>query len=105
MPGHNKQHGLGDVANHSSCTVAEFNALLSDGPIGGGGGLTWSKITGNTNAVKDNGYAIVASGNVTVTLPATPTEGAGGRRRALHVRSSFNTAELGFSGGFARWRG
>jgi hypothetical protein len=42
----------------------------------GSGGLSWSKISSNTNAVKDNGYLIDASGgNVTLTLPATPSEG------------------------------
>ena len=43
---------------------------------GGGGGLTWSVITANTNAVVLHGYLINASGgNVTLTLPAAPTEG------------------------------
>ena len=42
----------------------------------GGGGLTWSLISSNTNAAVDNGYLIDASsGNVTLTLPATPTAG------------------------------
>jgi len=40
-----------------------------------GGGLSWSKITANTNAEKDKGYAIVASGDLTLTLPASPSEG------------------------------
>ena len=42
----------------------------------GGGGLTWSLISSNTNAAVDNGYLIDASsGNVTLTLPASPAEG------------------------------
>jgi len=44
-------------------------------PSGSGGGLTWSKITANTTATKDNGYLISASGNLTLTLPASPSEG------------------------------
>jgi hypothetical protein len=41
-----------------------------------GGGITWSIITGNTDAVTGNGYLINASaGNVTLTLPATPSAG------------------------------
>ena len=40
-----------------------------------GGGLTWSKITGNTTAVAGNGYAAIAVANLTLTLPATPSAG------------------------------
>ena len=36
MAGHIKLHGLGDSDNHSSCTVAELNDLISDGTFGGG---------------------------------------------------------------------
>ena len=47
-----------------------------DDTAGGGGGLTWSLISSNTNAAVDSGYLIDASsGNVTLTLPATPTAG------------------------------
>jgi len=56
------------------------NLYIDDGSSwqtigGGGGGLTWSKITGNTTAADGNGYLIVASGDVDLTLPATPSEG------------------------------
>lgn len=40
-----------------------------------GGGMTWSIIAANTQAVKNNGYALNASGNLDLTLPATPTAG------------------------------
>ena len=43
---------------------------------GGGGGLTWELISTNTSAVNAHGYLINASGgNVTLTLPLTPSEG------------------------------
>ena len=38
-------------------------------------GLRWSKVTTNTNAVKDHGYALSASAALTLTLPASPSEG------------------------------
>ena len=42
----------------------------------GGSGVTWSLVATNTNASSDNGYMINASGgNITLTLPATPSEG------------------------------
>jgi len=45
---------------------------------GGGGGVTWTPTVQNTSfiAVKNNGYLVnTATGNVTVTLPASPTVG------------------------------
>jgi len=41
----------------------------------GGRGLYWTKITANTNAKEGNGYLFSASGNLTLTLPGSPTEG------------------------------
>ena len=41
-----------------------------------GGGLSWSVISVNTNAANGNGYLIDASGgNITLTLPASPSAG------------------------------
>jgi hypothetical protein len=49
---------------------------LSDLFPGISGGLPWSVISGNTNAAAMNGYLIDASGgNVTLTLPASPSTG------------------------------
>jgi len=43
---------------------------------GGGGGLSWGIISTNTTAESGNGYLINAtSGVVTLTLPASPSEG------------------------------
>lgn len=43
---------------------------------GSGGGISWQKIDTDTAGVKDNGYMIKSSGTpVTLTLPATPSEG------------------------------
>lgn len=43
---------------------------------GSGGGLSWSIISTNTTGSDGNGYLINASsGNITLTLPATPSEG------------------------------
>ena len=41
----------------------------------GGRGLSWSKVTANTTAKNGNGYLIYASAALTVTLPASPSEG------------------------------
>jgi len=60
-----------------SVTDTDVQTALAtlDAMVAGGGGLTWAKITGNTNATDGNGYAMVAAAALTVTLPATPTEG------------------------------
>ncbi|MDX1532661.1 MAG: pyocin knob domain-containing protein [Nitrosopumilaceae archaeon] len=43
---------------------------------GGGGGITWSIVSVNTNAAPDNGYLVDCSGGpITITLPASPSEG------------------------------
>ncbi len=43
---------------------------------GGGGGMSWSRITSNTTATSGNGYLIDAASNtVTLSLPASPSEG------------------------------
>jgi len=44
-------------------------------PGGGGGGISWDTITASTTATAGSGYAIVAGGNVTLTLPLSPTDG------------------------------
>jgi len=41
----------------------------------GGGGLSWAKTIASATASKDNGYLLVPTANITLTLPATPTEG------------------------------
>lgn len=43
---------------------------------GGGGGLTWSTVTGNTNAVVNNGYVTNGGGVVEITLPDTAALGS-----------------------------
>lgn len=49
---------------------------LSDLSASGGGGLEWGVISSNANAEDGKGYLIDASsGNVTLTLPVTPSEG------------------------------
>lgn len=59
---------------YSNATVGW--STIANNSTGGGGGLTWSVISTNTTAVKDNGYAIDASsGTVTLTLPASPDVG------------------------------
>jgi hypothetical protein len=42
---------------------------------GNSGGMSWSVITGNTNAVAGRGYLINASTTLTITLPASPGVG------------------------------
>jgi hypothetical protein len=47
-----------------------------DGTWAISGGLSWSLVTGATNAAKNNGYACNTSGGAfTLTLPATPSVG------------------------------
>ena len=48
---------------------------LSSDLFPSGGGVTWQTITVDTTAVADNGYSAVASADLTLTLPATPTAG------------------------------
>lgn len=51
-------------------------AMPGNTPVGGG--ITWSVVTGATNAVKSNGYVIdlvTAAASVTLTLPGSPTVG------------------------------
>lgn len=55
-----------------TATVAAGKATVN---IPGGAGLLWQVIAANTPAVNGNGYLINAGGNVTVTLPASPSEG------------------------------
>jgi hypothetical protein len=59
------------------CEDASTGAAVWTLAAGGGGtgGLSWSKITGSVTAEAGKGYALVATANLTVTLPATPTEG------------------------------
>lgn len=46
------------------------------GTIGGGGGLSWSAISSNKNAVAGEGYMADSSGGTfTVTLPGSPSIG------------------------------
>jgi len=67
------------AAGEPGFTTDSFKLFIGDGAsnheIGGGGGISWSKITGNTSATAGNGYAIVSSGNVTLTLPGSPSAG------------------------------
>ena len=59
-------------------------------------GLTWSTITNNANAAKNNGYFIDATSNtVTLTFPATPADGDQVGVRALSIA---NTVTMGRNG-------
>ena len=61
------------------CNYAgQIKELVSGDSLPGGssGGINYTVISTNTTAVSGNGYMINASsGNVTLTLPATPSEG------------------------------
>ena len=68
------------------------DALKGDGtwgPVsssGGGGGLTWTAATSNTQAVDKYGYLVDASSNaVTITAPANPSEGQSFGVKALDI--------------------
>lgn len=69
-------------------------------PSGGGGGMTWTEVTGTSQtAAVDNGYITNNAGLVTVTLPATAAvgkivrvagSGAGGWRIAQNASGQIN---------------
>jgi hypothetical protein len=66
------------VSNASIDEVRDEIDSIYDDLVAGnyGGGLSWSLIAINTLAVSGNGYLVNASGgDITVTLPATPSEG------------------------------
>jgi len=56
-------------------TSAHLKGIDNALAAAGGGGLSWSRITASQGATKDNGYLISASAAVTLTLPASPSEG------------------------------
>jgi hypothetical protein len=61
-----------------------------------GGGITWSTITTNTTAAKNNGYFIdTTSGTVALTFPATP---AVGDTFAFYLKNTTNTCSLNRNG-------
>jgi hypothetical protein len=56
--------------------TASGTTLDCDQNAPGGGGMTWSVITGATNATTANGYVCDTSGAAfTLTLPASPSAG------------------------------
>jgi hypothetical protein len=80
--------GLGNVPNEDATDMANWdqkgatagqvpvwNDGWAPGDMEGGGGLEWSVISGDTDAEADKGYLMNASGNITLTLPANPSEG------------------------------
>jgi hypothetical protein len=73
--------------------------LASDDAVIGAGGLSYSLISANTQAVSGQGYLINASaGNVTLTLPATPSVGAIVAAVDAYNQSSTNTITLARNG-------
>ena len=73
-------------------------ANLSDKLAVGGGGLTWSRITTNTNASSNNGYIIDSTGgNITITLPASPSAGD---VFEFYVEDSSSAITIGRNGNF-----
>jgi hypothetical protein len=65
----------------------------------GGGGLSWSLIATNTNAEAENGYLVNASsGNITLTLPASPSEGDAVGICDAYKKATTNTITVGRNG-------
>jgi hypothetical protein len=67
-----------DLNTLESANATAWANVGSGGASSGGGGVTWIPTVQNTSfiAVKNNGYLVnTATGNVTVTLPASPTLG------------------------------
>jgi len=93
MAGHIKLHGLGDSDNHSSCTVAELNALISDGTFGGGlydieyltGGYTlttlWANVGNNMSITAPASGTYKVTANVCMNIFGDTIEIAGGAIR------------------------
>lgn len=70
MAGHNKQHSLGSTADHSSGTLAQLNALISDTDVANANAVVATK-TGNYTTTNTDAY-LELNGNFTLTLH-TPT--------------------------------
>jgi len=68
-------------AGEPGFTTDNYKFYIGDGATnheiggGGGGGLAWKTITASQTGVAGEGYLIRSSANVTITLPATPTDG------------------------------
>ena len=82
---------LGTVVKH---THPEVVALVNN--PSSGGGMTWSIITNDADAVNNNGYFIDATNNtVTLTLPVTPTINQQVGVRVLDITNTVTIARNG----------
>ena len=65
----------------------------------GGGGLTWQLMATNATASAENGYLINASGgNITITLPTSPSEGDPVGICDAYNKATTNTITIGRNG-------
>jgi len=65
-----------DIGKYLKSTDSGAEWATVSGGTGGGGGLTWTVISGSTTAESGNGYLINASNNdVVLSLPSSPSEG------------------------------
>ena len=71
-----KQHPLGDTGKHSSATIAELNALISDGNVSP---VVKNRVTktADYSALNTDRYISIdsTSSDVEITLPTIPSNG------------------------------
>lgn len=81
------EHGLlPKLPNDATKVLNGLGAWVVAG--GGGGGMSWELISANDTAVSNEGYMINASGgDITLTLPASPSEGD-----TVGVKDAYNMA-------------
>ena len=59
-----------------SIYISQILNVSSGVSVGGGGGLLWGVVSVNSNTESGNGYIVnTTSGQVTLTLPSTPSPG------------------------------
>ena len=74
--GHTKRHGLGATDNHSPSTIADLNALISDGTIAVKYKVSRVTVTASLTLTATHSYVTITPASATdVTLFASPVDG------------------------------
>jgi hypothetical protein len=84
--GHTKLHGLGDTAEHSSATIAQLNALISDATLSATVFKSASLTTTASGTYYTHGYYDAATTDANLTqASATQTHGTANQPYAAHA--------------------
>jgi hypothetical protein len=87
---------VADSLDNLSSHLKGIDTALSSA---GGGGLTWQLMATNATASAENGYLINASGgNITITLPTSPSEGDPVGICDAYNKATTNTITIGRNG-------